>query len=193
MSYSKKFNLFFIHIPKNAGTSICNSIQCPHGHHHSLQCIDKIKFPTALSFAIVRNPWDRMVSIYRYYKMEKSYWHSTDNSTQFNITNTHHKVKKLSFKEFVHAVHAKQINDIHLQPQYQFICKNDKVMIDYVFYFEQDISEQMKDKLNIDIDVLHQNISNESNISYKDYYDDETKEIVRKIYSKDVDIFKYQF
>ena len=76
-----KEKLIFIHIPKNAGTSITSyfstqRINQPRKH----ASIEEIKsgFPTEYEaykkFAIVRNPYDRMVSYFFYLKKNNNYY-----------------------------------------------------------------------------------------------------------------------
>lgn len=74
--YLPKENALFIHIPKTGGTSI-GEILTEHGamktkfrlegspNHSSIFDVKK-EFPDAFRFAIVRNPWDRMWSLYKH-------------------------------------------------------------------------------------------------------------------------------
>src|SRR5450432_4262328 len=61
--------LLFIHIPKNAGSTISTQLYGAHRGHRSalfyLQA-DPIYFRSKLVFAIVRNPWSRVVSAYEF-------------------------------------------------------------------------------------------------------------------------------
>ena len=63
----------FIHIPKNAGISIANALYgkpvWPRTWHRTaLQIKNEYPdfFTTRISFAVIRNPWDRVVSAYEY-------------------------------------------------------------------------------------------------------------------------------
>ena len=62
--------LYFIHIPKNAGTAFCNQF-CNGkqiGHRPVIMFDDNI---INKSIAIIRNPYDRLVSVYEYNKTKK--------------------------------------------------------------------------------------------------------------------------
>ena len=72
----QKYKTIFIHIPKNAGTSIetlflNRSFQIQPGKHDNIHMI-KRKFPEIYNshrkFTIIRNPYDKMVSWYFYLK-----------------------------------------------------------------------------------------------------------------------------
>ncbi|MEA1988675.1 MAG: sulfotransferase family 2 domain-containing protein, partial [Pseudomonadota bacterium] len=59
----------FIHIGKTGGTSVEKILNIPHEHKIALDKMQEIgidKWNSKLKFAIVRNPWDKVVSHYHY-------------------------------------------------------------------------------------------------------------------------------
>ena len=82
LNISKKYPLVFFHLPKNAGKSVCRALQIDKEFHppHLNQTVllgDDIresysleKWDGLVKFVIVRNPWDRMVSLYHFRKKE---------------------------------------------------------------------------------------------------------------------------
>ena len=86
MPLSHRYKAIFIHIPKTAGTSIYTVLSIPQNEKHFYTAAHKIPShqhltPTQLKpkipgpiwnnyfkFTVVRNPFDRVVSDYRYLK-----------------------------------------------------------------------------------------------------------------------------
>ena len=77
-NYSPKHNVLFVHIPKNAGTSMNKvlEIEPKKTKHYPLSVLEAYTpepiFDNAIKIAIVRNPWERMVSHY-VYRQQKGY------------------------------------------------------------------------------------------------------------------------
>lgn len=65
----RKSPILFIHIPKNAGTTISSQLYGNHsGHHTALwyQAVDRIFFNSKHKLAIIRDPYKRFMSAYRF-------------------------------------------------------------------------------------------------------------------------------
>lgn len=145
MIVSHKFKLIFIHIPKNAGTFILkllkkydpflveyynySSRKTLHNKAKDIDSILNFNYSDYKIFCIIRNPFDRLVSLYSYICGNSDY-------PTYNI------VKNMSFKEFIaykfsnkDFLHTNYIN------QYQFL--DVKVSINIIRY------EFLKTELNI--------------------------------------------
>jgi len=227
---SHSLNCIYIHIPKTAGTSVIQTLKRADSSEHSMARqtfpfepddnkfspppphlravdyinLDKEKFDRYFKFAFVRNPWDRIVSEYKYRRHAGRY----------------------SFKEFLfNHLPAPSWSDeyCHIIPQYDFVYgDNDKLLVDYVGKFEN-IDNDFKDicdKLEIaEIKLPHKNrslslfrrenslyqvlrtikdtISIKQKINtfehYTQYYDSETIKYIETLYSNDIRAFNYHF
>lgn len=215
MPIDKKNKILFVHVPKNAGTSITKIFNFKKGIknltgfeektriHFSHLTIGQIKnfinIKKYYSFAFVRNPFDKIVSEFFYRKL-----HKEKNVNYFKRI----KIKKFTFDEFVNRLSEfkitnrinKSLEESHFLTQTKFLYIRNKLSVNFVGRvenFENDFKklvEKINEKrnLNINIDkIYHSNSSN--HVNYKFYYNSITKKIIEKIYEKDLDNFNYVF
>lgn len=195
MPICQKNKFIFIHIPKTAGTSIEKALKldnknclfnkekyknypvCP--QHLYLSEIIK-EFPESIEykiFTVVRNPFDRMVSAFSYWKKTYSY--------------------NLSFIEFVknsiESSNRRYDYDGHMELQINYIDYNLPIKL---FRFEELRKNLLNDWLlkefNISINLGYENRSN-NRFYYKRYYNKETIDMIYNFYSKDLERFNYKF
>ena len=210
--------IVFVHIPKNGGTSIEDALfppvvdrnlgehlwgrPNPHqtGGMQHLQAI-KIKelvgrdlYDRCFKFSIVRNPWDRAISMYMYhhkrYDLQK-FLGIQDRSLFRRLLG---RQKMVPFVNYLRAVKA---GPIHVQwdDQYKFICDTSgTVIVDFVGRFEtlQKDFEIVCNKLGISAVTLPHRKKSERR-EYSHYYDDESKHLVSDMYERDIDMFGYTF
>jgi hypothetical protein len=215
--YIEKYDLVFYHIPKTGGTSIKkwlkknvrseitfiapNSIKINNDiltpHMLPKQFIDISHKPNN-SLCVVRNPWSRVVSSYKFFKKrqkeksENSYdlkdiiWEDTYG---YNLEN----LSEISFKDFLKLCELN--NDFLLIDKNQIKYVNPKnhnnlIMLKF---------ENFKDEFTIvqDLFKCYEPLphSHKSSIEtpYQEYYDSQTIDIVYKKYKDDIEYFKYRF
>lgn len=135
-------------------------------------------------FAFVRNPWDRLVSCWRNKVINENYF-------KFNNSDLE---KMKSFENFVNHVSSLNIYkcDRHLRSQSKLIDIN---MIDYLGRLEtfEDDLNQIFDRIGLPNKKIVQKNATSRTTNYKKYYSEELVEKVAKIYSRDIQIFGYQF
>lgn len=172
---------FFIHIPKNAGTAIVKQIgSCETGHHISIRNIAPQFRNKAL--AVVRNPYDRVISLYEYCKSLNSYWHNKENPPPlYDFCTTH------SFEEFVIELCNGTFDnkDWHFLPQWHWILdENKKVACEYVKFenLEEDLSKILGKKITLEK-------INNTKRDKKIYYNKNLKELVYKKFKADFELF----
>ena len=176
----------FIHIPKNAGTSIktCfeNSSFVVQPEKHDTAHEIKNKFPELYSsyrkFAVVRNPYDRMVSWYFYLKRQalkhiKNYNRSTNN---YNI---------IEFKKWIDEPLQFWYDAIHyLEPQYDWL--DDSVVVLKYENLQNDINNFFNREIKLPL------INESEHEHYLNYYDKRSLDIVYNNYKVDFDKYNYK-
>lgn len=187
----------FIHVPKAAGTSINNALYGRTLGHYSARQIQS-RFPalflSSFTFSLVRNPWDRALSAYRFARIGRTESMGVNQPQQYEIP------EFSSFERFVcDWLPSKDLSncDFIFKPQYLFVCdQNMKVMVDHLGYVER-LTETvcfLQDRLGRAIDVKMANATSAGMGSYRDAYTSkEMIEIVRSVYRDDIDLFGYEF
>jgi hypothetical protein len=131
----------------------------------------------AIKVAIVRNPYDRAVSSFKHMAKEGQ-----------------------SFKQFLLEYYNqpnRNHNDLaHKRPQIDFLRdKSGKIAVNNIIHFETlyDDFEKFVTKYNIDTAKLP-HIGKQNRIStYKEYYCEETKSLVEKMFKEDIEHLGYNF
>ena len=195
----KNETFFFIHIPKCGGTSISESLSKKennfyqfNGFRHNsisedLNHIEEkklnIKLEDAFVFASVRNPWDRMVSVYHFHKI------LNDGYPLAEIC------KKKSFSDFIKYTKDNYTNKnlFSIKTYEDFILTNKEMCVDYFIDFNK-ISEDFTFVANLfkkKCGLLK--INQTKHKEYAHYYDSTNEDIVRKIFKFDIELFNYSF
>ena len=233
ISHERKF--IFVHIPKAAGTSIittfgdddgveaesgdgpllpfepdANKFDPPPPH---LRITDYVKygyvtqamFDAYFKFSFVRNPWDRLVSEYKYRRLASKY-----------------DFKTFVFEHFPRPAWRDEY--CHVIPQYDFLHDTrGNRLVDYVGKLENlqqgvdaicarlGLPAQMLEHRNKSLSLLNRrdigpyhvlktlrdylSIRQKRNTfsHYTEYYDQETVDFVSRIYIKDIEAFGYRF
>ena len=182
-----------VHITKTAGTSISRGMRFygPNKkkgikkHYFAKEIIDIVgqkQWDNAFKFTFVRNPWDRLFSLYRY-QLRKNTIKSKDQRDSFSLW-LKDKVIKIKLDPTRKA-----------KPQVDWLTDYDeKIDFDFIGRFEnleEDI-KKLAQLLNMKIKIPHINQSLPI-VHYSSAYDDELEELIRVNYKNDIDTFNYQF
>jgi len=178
----------FIHINKTAGTSIGKAIGLTIKDHLTakevIARVGESKWNEAYKFTLVRNPWDKAVSLYEYRRKKDK----TDIAT-----------RGISFSDWVKMTYGDD-KDFHyynvksFQPQVDWLKDNEgKISIDFVGKFESinEDFDHIKSVIGLDADLPYLNAS--KRVGYQSYYNDETRGIVERWFHEDIDLFGYKF
>tara|TARA_R110000824_G_scaffold14726_12_gene62502 strand:+ start:2917 stop:3579 length:663 start_codon:yes stop_codon:yes gene_type:complete len=157
--------------------------------HHNMKIFNKESFLYAWKFTFVRNPFDRLVSVYHY--SQDTYGTKSNVAFEEFIQ----KVKKaVEMKEYYKWLGPTQPN--HICPQYLYVYNKGNKLADYVGRMEnfdvdlQNIFEQLKLAPLSSINKVNMTPKRDK---YRKYYTDDTKRVVEKIYEKDLNLFNYEF
>jgi len=204
----------FIHIPKSAGNAIYESglVERTSYNHASedykkIEKIEKIEGTKTFrqitykhlpyqhldlnvissfnkKFAVVRNPWSRIVSMYNY--SHKIYPQLTD------------EYENLSFKEYVKRSHEwimtpsfyRDFPYKHWAEQNRWVISGNKTEIDIIRYenLNNDISLYLGK--NVTIPLINKGTYSDD---YRSYYDDESYEMIEKRFKIDIDKWGFTF
>ena len=182
MPIDYKNEIIFIHIPRNAGTSILRSFKMNYiGHHNwddykrlnSYWMINKYK-----KFCVFRDPLKRFISSYNYASMEKSFWHP-------DIAGIHKDYdicKKLDINGIARLL-ERGVELWHESwiPQNYWIQGLDDILILKYENISQDIQ-----KVYPNASLNYDNVSEELSHNITDY----TKQFIKEFYKKDYEIWE---
>lgn len=188
----------FVHVPKCGGISVSRSLfGSLVGTHIAIKTFqiiyDEDEFQHYFKFTFVRNPWDRLVSAYHFLKNGGM----TEEDREWS---NRYLGPFENFETFVKQwVTPSNINSWqHFKPQHRYIVDpRGNQAVDYVGRFENLCSDfkQVATTLGIDAEIAHHNKTEHPKkfCGYRSYYTEETKEIVAKVYRRDIEIFNYEF
>jgi len=217
MIVSHKYRYVFVHIPKTAGVSIMNCLSNSIGKNDNItyfrsgkaqklaykitrkddirfnmhssirEPLSKLNISKYFKFAFVRNPWDRMVSLY-FYLQSTAYGEIDTNMPSFSewIMSDIDKIKtfiplskQLIFKK---------------KPQLAWLADNNKIHMDFIGRFEnlQGDFDKITELLGLPTTkLMHENRTTHD--YYAEYYNRDTIDKVSKWYKEDIEYFGYKF
>ena len=127
------------------------------------------------SFVFVRNPYDRFVSLFHYRNKRESLGYPLNSD---------------GFQAWLESGQTKSMHKLVSD----FICDDDgKVIVDIVGRFENLVTDfnRISDQIGISKKLPH--INKTKHAKYRDYYNDETRALVRSIALRDIEMFDYEF
>ena len=191
--------IVFIHIPKAAGTSINEALYgrfMGHVHASDVQRWASPQVKALPSFAVTRNPWDRLVSAYRFARLGRG----IGGKVQAGVRRPeqYRTAEFATFETFVAdwlaARDVERLDGI-FQPQWPFVCNSSgNVVVDHLGRVENldPTIEFIRRATGLSVELHRSNQSGES-ADYRDFYTPALVELVGSIYRRDVQLFGYDF
>lgn len=205
---SHKHKFVFIHIPKTGGTSIGNAFDVKvtkdgssidynikGKHYTALEYRNKFKDELSkyFKFTVVRNPWDLVNSLYHYM------WHSNYEHPRRWRDSTSLPLN-WSLKEWIKSKEFSEMGPMHVigiphRNMLDWIINdNKKLIVNFVCRFET-LQEDLN-KVCYKIGIPHKKLKHTKKTEHKHYckyYDDDAKNIITKMFKKDIQYFNYKF
>lgn len=170
--------------------------------------LEEGRYAEYFKFCFVRNPWARVVSNYEtkiargrningtrrtrnlFYVLPKSASALGRRLASLPILNS-----SMSFEDFVRALAEipDECADKHVRSQYTFLINSDdELMVDYVGHLESfnDDFSYIAERIGLTVQSLPTKRDRKGR-SYKDYYDDETWQLVEERYRRDIELLGY--
>lgn len=134
------------------------------------------EFESLFKFAFVRNPWDQLVSMYKYIQGTESHKRNA-------------AVRRMEFRDFVRFAAEKGL----AQQKRLIADESGKLLVDFVGRFENLAPdfEIIRNKLKLKRKLPHLNKTDRG--GYEDFYDASSIDIVRTAFRDDIETFQYEF
>ena len=190
----------FIHVPKAAGTSIKKVLNMPGAGHvawvHYAFCYREI-WQQYTSFAVVRNPWDRVVSAYHFAKMKQSHWHTA----QLGPPLDYELLSARSFEDCLTILYRERERlkgEAWVEQTHWVACPlslGGTVMVDRVLRAESLDTEfpRLCADLGVDLTTLPRLNRSDRSGDYRQYYNRRSRKLVELVYASDIETFGYSF
>jgi len=143
-------------------------------------------YPYAKTMSVVRNPWQRIFSLYRKVSTE-GYWLDWNNQKLLDLKPINEWVEDYCnpsvafdfprwFTRFTNQIDFVHVNDENVD----FVCKAEQLKQDF---------KKVKEYLNCNI--LLPELSGYDHYEYKKYFNDRSINLISKIHARDIDYFNY--
>jgi len=179
----------FIHIGKCGGTSIEHFLNIPKTHDSAAQRISKIgikRWEENFTFALVRNPYSRVVSYYKWYFRKYS-------SIYEEYPSLNDWIKVAFEDEYIHYFRNYPLNKA---PCFDWVTIDNEIVVKKITKLEElDMEwEQLCNDLSVKPDHLpvKNKTSRHSSQDALKLLDAESKQIINNYFKKDFDTFGYE-
>lgn len=154
MTINHEKNLIFIHIPKNAGTSIIKAMGIKNLYmdktieeykEHYQDYWNKYK-----KFTVVREPIDRFISAYKFARMDESGWFSATGQEGLEKHQHYELCNQMDINEYTKHIYnnPEQFNRWIIPQTFIISNKNNKLEIDYYVKYENLLEDLKKIGIN---------------------------------------------
>jgi hypothetical protein len=191
--------IIFIHVPKAAGTAINDALYgrfMGHVHACDIERWGSKRLKSLPTFAVTRNPWDRLVSAYRFVRRGGGI--GGPHAGRVRRAEQYVKPEFETFERFVNEwLAGRDLSklDIAFRPQWPFVCdQTGNVIVDHLGRFEEldPTWAYLRKKLPALPPVQQTNRSGAA-VDYRRFYNPEVVDLVASIYARDIAFLGYAF
>ncbi len=139
--------------------------------------LDEELFRNYFKFTFVRNPWDWQVSLFHFMRSQPLH-------RQYRLA--------LRFEDFDEYIAWRITQEPRLQKAF-VVDESGKMLVDFVGKFENITDDFAKicDLIKVTASLPHMNRT--SHRPYQEYYNLNTRELIRKHFEEDIELFGYEF
>ncbi|WP_413717405.1 sulfotransferase family 2 domain-containing protein [Silicimonas sp. MF1-12-2] len=193
--------IVFIHVPKNAGTSISLAVYGRFVGHVRSSDVDRwgnAQLKALPRFSVVRNPWDRCYSAYRFAIADRS-GDAGRGLEKISRPERYNRPEFATFSRFLHewlVMRDLSAVDQVFRPQVVFLKnRNGQMNLEFTGRVEQmdAVAAYLTEKLGRPIVIGRKNATARPGHDYRAHYSPEDRDLVGRIYSEDVEAFNYDF
>lgn len=185
----EEYKFVHIHIKKCGGRSLTQLFPDTIDLHENF--IDYYKMlrneiANYFIWTIVRNPWDRMVSLWTYHRDETGF--VTDTFDNF--------IQEIYYKTFLRYYGPQDHYPHSSLPQIDYLTDADgNLAVDYVAFLPniaQDF-EKIKAFCGMPEHIVYPHLFKNNRTHYFDYYSNLTSEMVARLYEKEIELFEFKY
>lgn len=185
-------DFFFVHINKTGGSSIERALDAPFLHLPAAEAIEQLgpsDWERRFTFTVVRNPWDKVLSHYRY-RVGRGIRALKEDPIPFN-----------EWAVRAYGDHDPRYNDTPLMfaDQTSWLEGPDgQILVDHVARFERladEFSEICRRLGRPPVELPHLKASADpaDRPGFRDVYDDAAREVVALAFARDIERWSYRF
>jgi hypothetical protein len=194
MTINHEKKLIFIHIPKNAGTSIIKAMGVENLYMD--KTIEEYKehyqeyWNSYTKFTVVRDPMDRFISAYKFARMKESGWFSATGEEGLEKHQHYEICNLMNINEYISYLHKnpKEFNRWTIPQTVILKNKNKEIEIDYLVRYENLLGDLQK----IGIDKIEKLNSSKVNDNEVIKLTKKSKQKIYEIYDIDYQKFNYK-
>lgn len=189
--------VLFVHVPKAAGVSIKDVLGLPRPGHIPARVhrdYDPERFARYFVFGVCRNPWDRLLSTYRFLRdppdgvspLTREFAEACATAGELD-----------SFSRFASAVERSPIirGWAVMKPQAHYLCDTTgQILVDELLRFERLADEwaRVATRIGAPSELPRLNVSR-GDRAYRQHYTPATRRAVERVYARDIETFGYSF